>query len=67
MDSFSLHYFDDNKKNTFNNGGNNGQKMLCVNRPWTSTLGESTGPGWIYLNFVLEPLPDAQVLTLKFN
>ena len=35
MYPFSLHYSDDNKKNTFNNGANNGHglKKLCVNRP----------------------------------
>ena len=27
VDSFSLHYSDDNKKNTFENGGNNGHRL----------------------------------------
>ena len=37
-DAFSFHYSDDNKKNTFNNGGDNGHglKMLCANRPLQS-------------------------------
>ena len=30
MDPFSLHYSDDNKKNTFNNGGNNGHGLKIV-------------------------------------
>ena len=35
MDPFSLCYFDDNKKITFNNSADNGHelKMLRVNRP----------------------------------
>ena len=35
MNLFFLRYSDDSKKNTFNNGGNNGHrlKMLHVNRP----------------------------------
>ena len=35
INPFSLRYSDDNKKNTFNNSGNNGLglKTLRVNRP----------------------------------
>ena len=29
-DPFFLHYFDDNKKNTFKNGGNNRNKLKVV-------------------------------------
>ena len=35
MGPFSLHYSDENKKNTFDNGGNKGHelKTFSVNRP----------------------------------
>ena len=50
-DALSFHYSDDNKKNTFNNGGDNGHrlKMLCVNRPLQS-LTSSIRPSLLTLS-----------------
>ena len=43
MEQFSLHYSDDNKTNTFNNGGNEEQGLKNVKYKQTLTTSPSAG------------------------